>query len=56
MGDLEEAQAEVQQLTRQQKKYQQSIQSLEEELNVAKRTKRMSTGLDMDDFKAEITR
>lgn len=56
-ADLEESQLEVQKLTRQQKKLQQSVQGLEEEVRAMKNTKRLSiTGLDTEDYKTEIAK
>jgi len=55
-ADLEEAQQEVEKLMRQQRKYQQTAQALEEELNGMKTSKRLSIGFDREDYKAEIAK
>ena len=53
---MEETQLEVQKVTRQHKKSQQAVQALEDQLSTMKDTKRRSTGFDMEDYKAEISK
>ena len=55
-AELEETQLEVEKLARQQRKAQQTVQSLEDELSSVKTTKRLSTGFDTEDYKAEMAK
>lgn len=55
-ADLEESQLDLEKVTRQHKKAQLTIQSLEDELKSMKNNKRMSIGLDAEDYKEEIAK
>jgi hypothetical protein len=53
---LEESQLELEKVRRQQRKSLLSIQSLEDEVQSMKNNKRMSIGLDAEDYKEEIAK
>ena len=55
-AELEETQLEVEKLSKQQRKSQLTIKSLEDELSSMKASKRLSTGFTTEDYKAEMAK
>lgn len=55
-AELEETQLEAEKQAKQLRKSQLTVKSLEDELSSMKTTKRLSTGFDTEDYKAEMAK